>query len=81
MNFGAGVVVFVIIWWCVFLAVLPIGVKGDWESDAPIVPGAEPGAPNNPDLKRKALQATIISSVLSVIVIGVIVSGIFDYRD
>lgn len=81
MNIGAAIVIFVLIWWCVFFAMLPMGVKGDWEQPENLVPGADPGAPENPDLKRKALLTTGVSAVLSMVVIAVIMSGVIDFKD
>lgn len=80
MNIGGAVVIFVIIWWSVFFAVLPWGVRGRWESTDDGVKGAEPGAPVKPDLARKALITTGITIVLWVITAAIIISGVFDSR-
>lgn len=69
-------IIFILIWWCVFFAVLPTGVKGRWEADADGVAGAEPGAPADPQLKRKAILATGIAAALTAVVAAVIASGI-----
>jgi len=81
MNAGGAIVIFVIWWWLAFLAVLPRHVKGRWESDGDGVEGADPGAPVNPDLKKKAWLATKISAVLWLATIAVMLSGVFDFRD
>lgn len=81
MNLGGAVVIFVLIWWSVFFAVLPWGVRGRWEADDDGVHGAEPGAPVKPDLKRKALITTGISAVLWAITVAIILSGVINYRD
>ncbi len=51
-----------IIWWITLFAVLPLGVRGQWEAD--VTPGTEPGAPQTPALWRKALITTIVSAVI-----------------
>lgn len=81
MNVGSAIVVFVIVWWCVFFAVLPIGVRGRWESEADGVAGADPGAPVEPDLKRKAKLATLIAAPIGLAICAVIASGIVNFRD
>jgi len=81
MNIGGAVVIFVMIWWLVFFTLLPIGVKSRWESEDDHVVGAEPGAPVNPDLKRKAFRATIIAVALTIIVLIIIASGIVNFRE
>ena len=81
MNIGGAIVIFVIVWWTVFFAVLPFGVRSRWEADDDTVKGADPGAPVKPDLKRKALWTTVISIVLSAIIIAIILSGVINFRD
>jgi hypothetical protein len=44
MNPAGAIVIYVLIWWSVFFAVLPWGVRGRWESDDDGVKGADPGA-------------------------------------
>lgn len=75
------VIVFILIWWCVFFAVLPMGVRGRWESDADGVAGAEPGAPADPGLKRKAILTTAIAAVLTAVAAFVVAGGLIDFRE
>lgn len=75
------VIIFILIWWCVFFAVLPMGVKGRWESNGDGVAGAEPGAPADPQLKRKAVLATGAAAALTAIVAIVIASGVINFRE
>ncbi len=75
MGIATGIVTFIIIWWATFFAVLPFGVRGQWEDDE-VVEGSEPGAPVAPGLLRKAAITTGISCILWVITYFVITSGI-----
>jgi len=63
MNWTAGVVVFVLVWWCVLFAVLPWGARSLQETGAAL-DGAEPGAPSQPRLKLKMLVTTGIAAVV-----------------
>jgi predicted secreted protein len=54
------IVVYVIVWWVVFFAALPIGVRHDRSNRE----GHDPGAPDRPMLWRKAAAATVIAAVL-----------------
>lgn len=81
MNPVGAVVIYVLIWWTVFFAVLPWGVRGRWESDDDGVAGADPGAPAAPDLKKKALWTTGVSFALWAIVEAVILSGVLNFRE
>jgi len=74
MGIVTGIVTFVIIWWVVIFAVLPFGVKGQWEGDGG-PEGTEPGAPQNPQLGKKVLITTGIAAAIWVVVALVITSG------
>jgi predicted secreted protein len=75
------IIIFVLIWWCVFFAVLPMGVKGRWESQGDGVTGADPGAPAEPNLKRKAFLATGVAAALTAVVALVIASGVVNFGE
>lgn len=64
MTITSGIVVFVLGWWISFFAVLPIGVRGQFE-DGEITPGTEEGAPANPMLAKKAVWATIGAAIIT----------------
>lgn len=81
MNIGGAIVIYVLIWWLVFFMLLPSGVQSRWESDDDGVEGADPGAPRNPDLKRKAIKASVIAAVLSVFAMLVIMSGVINFKE
>lgn len=66
MPISGAIVVFVLGWWISFFAVLPIGVRGQWEDNS-TVPGTEEAAPKNPMLIKKAVWATIGAAVITVI--------------
>ncbi len=52
--------IYLIIWWVVLFAVLPWGVRS---ADRP-AEGHDPGAPQNPRLKTKALATTLVAAVV-----------------
>jgi predicted secreted protein len=81
MNPAGAIVIYVLIWWSVFFAVLPWGVRGRWESDDDGVKGADPGAPAAPQLGRKALITTAIATALWAVAVLIIMSGVIDFRD
>lgn len=81
MNIAGIVVIFVLVWWCTFFALLPIGVQSRWESDSDGIAGADPGAPTNPQLKKKALWATAAAVVGTAAIMAVVLSGVINFRD
>ena len=60
LTLMTSIVVFFITWWVVLFMVLPIGIRQD---DAPII-GCDVGAPLNPNIKRKLLIVTGITTGL-----------------
>ena len=45
MSIVGGVLIYLIIWWVVLFAVLPIGVRNAYEEGVELVPGQADGAP------------------------------------
>lgn len=72
--------VFFISWWMIFFTMLPVGVKGQHESDEDMVRGTDPGAPVKPELLKKAIRTTIITVVFTAVFWGVAESGWIDFR-
>ena len=64
MSLTGGIIVFVLAWWISFFAVLPIGVKGQWE-DGSTIPGTQEAAPKNPMLVKKVIWATAAAFVVT----------------
>tara|TARA_R110002124_G_scaffold63350_30_gene173301 strand:- start:6727 stop:6978 length:252 start_codon:yes stop_codon:yes gene_type:complete len=67
MQIGSLIAVFFVMWWISFVAVLPIGNKSFHEAGEHVVAGSDPGAPVAPRLLRKALMATALALVLSLL--------------
>ena len=79
MNWAGAIIIYVIIWWCVFFAVLPWGVRGLHETgDAP--EGAELGAPAEPKLLKKALITSGVAAAISAVIYVMILSGWLDMQ-
>ena len=78
MTLTGAIIIFVIIWWLCFFAVLPIGVRGQYE-DETTVEGTEEGAPVNPMLKKKALWASI--GALAITSLVGVSTLFFDYLE
>jgi predicted secreted protein len=60
--------VYLVVWWVVLFAILPLGVRSHHEEGVEVPGGGEPGSPVNPNLKRKFITTTWVS----LIVLGVI---------
>lgn len=77
MNWFTALVVYVLIWWTVLFAVLPIGTNA--VADADSATGWR-GAPEKPQLGRKVLFTTLISLAIWAVVCGLIVSNWLSFR-
>lgn len=79
MGVTGSIISFLIIWWTVLFAILPMRVKGQWETDADQVEGTESGAPDDPQLWFKAKRTTWVTFIIWAIVFLVVNSGVFGY--
>ncbi len=77
MNWFSGIVVFVIIWWCVFFMTLPFGVR---TPDRP-EKGHATSAPIKPRLWLKAAVTTLVAVALWAVAYWLIVSDLISFRD
>lgn len=74
MGVVTGLVVFLILWWTLLFTVLPRNITGQHETDE-IVPGSEPGAPTDPQLKAKAWLTTQITAGVWILVFIIVEMG------
>ena len=63
MSVTFAVAIYLVIWWTVLFAVLPIGVRTQGE-DGAVVPGTPESAPAAPRLLRVVLLTTVISALV-----------------
>ncbi|HUN98008.1 MAG TPA: DUF1467 family protein [Bradyrhizobium sp.] len=63
MSTTTAVAVFFLIWWVTLFAVLPWGVRSQEESGE-VTPGTDPGAPLVPNLGRKLIWTTLVTSIV-----------------
>jgi predicted secreted protein len=64
MSFISVIAVYFIIWWLVFFAVLPWGVRSHHE-DREVTMGQEYGAPDVPMLGRKVVITSLIAALIT----------------
>ena len=80
MSITAAFVLFAVVWFMLFLMILPLRLKTQGENGS-IVPGTHASAPENPDIKRKAKITTMIAFVVWAVLAGIILSGMITVRD
>ncbi|OXE36738.1 MAG: hypothetical protein CGW95_05790 [Phenylobacterium zucineum] len=67
MSIFTAFAIYMTIWWTVLFAVLPLGTVTHAEAGIDKGDGGDPGAPVNPDLKRKFILTSLISAFLFLI--------------
>ena len=63
MSLTLAVAIYVVLWWTVLFAILPIGVRTQGEEGA-VVPGMPASAPASPRLLRVVVVTTLVSGVV-----------------
>lgn len=79
MGFVTLILIYAVIWWLVFFAALPVGVKHGQETEEQ-VDGADPGAPSNPNLKKKAFYTSLIALVITIAYYFLASSELISFR-
>ncbi|ADM10400.1 hypothetical protein PB2503_11779 [Parvularcula bermudensis HTCC2503] len=75
MGVTGSIVTYLIVWWTVLFAVLPMRVRNAYEDEQPLVRGQERGAPVDPKLWFKIRRTTWIAAIVWGIIFVVINSG------
>lgn len=74
------ILVYVVVWWLVFFAALPVGVRHQQDEDETRVEGTDPGAPSNPNLKKKAIYTSVIALIITVAYYFLATSDLISFR-
>jgi predicted secreted protein len=61
--------IYLVIWWTVLFAILPLGVRTQGE-DGSVVPGTPESAPTRPRLVRVVVLTTLVSAVVFALVLA-----------
>lgn len=76
MGWATGIMVYFVIWWTILFCILPLGVRRLENPGA----GEERGAPERPELMRKAVITTIVAAVLWLAFYGLYQADVFSFR-
>ena len=68
MGLATSISCYLVIWWTVLFAVLPLGSRSYHEAGIKVTDGGDPGAPVNPNLKRKFITTTWVSAIVFAII-------------
>jgi predicted secreted protein len=56
--------IYLVVWWTVLFAILPLGVRSHHEEGIEVPGGGEPASPVDPNLKRKFFTTTWVSAIV-----------------
>jgi predicted secreted protein len=76
MSWATGLMVYLVIWWTILFAVLPLGVRRVENPGK----GEERGAPERPQLLRKAVITSIVAGVLWIAFYFLHQADVFSFR-
>ena len=65
MSLTGLAIIYIIIWWIIFFAILPIDVV---RNKVIKIEGEDPGSPDNPKMLKKFVYCTVITTVLFIII-------------
>ena len=80
MSITAAFVLFAVIWFMVFLIVLPLRLQTQGEA-GDVVPGTHKSAPADPQIGRRARITTLWAIGLWIVLAGIILSGLVTVSD
>ena len=65
MSITGLAIIYIIIWWIIFFAILPIDVD---RIKIKKIEGEDPGSPENPRMFKKFIYRTVMSTILFVVI-------------
>ena len=65
MSLTGSLIIYVLIWWIVFFALLPIDVNREKKQN---IVGIDAGAPENHKIIKKFVYSTLITSIIFIII-------------
>ena len=80
MSITAAFVLYAVVWFMLFLMILPLRLKTQGDTGE-IVPGTHASAPENPNIKRKVKITTLIALVIWAVISTIILTGAITVRD
>ena len=73
--------VYLVIWWTMLFCILPLGIRSHAEEGTEPHPGADAGAPANPNIARKFFTTTWVSLIVLGVVFVIVEFGLIRLPD
>jgi predicted secreted protein len=81
VSWTTSIAIYFIVWWTVLFAVLPWGVRSQYESGEEVEPGTDPGAPSVTGMPAKLVWTTIVATAVFGAFYGAYVTRIVTLDD
>ena len=80
MGTTGAIIVYICIWWIVFFSVLPIGIVSQNVKFKDELQGNDPGAPKNPNIGKKFLYTTLITTIVFLVIYYMVIKNYLNLR-
>ena len=80
MTWFSSGMIFIMVWWLIFFMVLPIGARSYHEAGEIVEKGNAESAPIRPRLWLKAIIATLLALLMTVLIYFIIDLGALSFR-
>ena len=81
MTLAYAIALYLVIWWIVLFAMLPIGVRTSEEAGEKTSPGNAESAPHLPNLLPKMVATTVVASIVFAALYAIIVHHLITLDD
>ena len=81
MTLAYAIALYLVIWWIVLFAMLPIGVRTSEEAGEKTAPGNAESAPHRPNLLPKMVATTVVASIVFAALYAIIVHHLITLDD
>ncbi len=81
MGITGSIIVYVMIWWIIFFSLLPVGIQSNKELFKEKIEGMDPGAPKNPNIGKKFLITTLISTIIFSVIYYLVNIDLLNLRE
>ena len=81
MGITGSIIVYVMIWWIIFFSVLPVGIQSNKEVFKEKIEGMDPGATKNPNIVKKFLLTTLITSLIFAVIYYLVEIDLLNLRE
>tara|TARA_E500000178_G_C16592127_1_gene560870 strand:+ start:219 stop:473 length:255 start_codon:yes stop_codon:yes gene_type:complete len=81
MSVTGSLIIYIIIWWIIFFSILPIGIISENKKFTNNLTGSDPGAPKNPQIVKKFIITTILTTILFMVIYYMVSNDYLNLRE